>query len=31
LAFETPPERRRGEMVEDVAGLVAALKDKGLL
>jgi electron transfer flavoprotein beta subunit len=31
LAFETPPERRRGEMVEDVAGLVAALKDKGWL
>jgi electron transfer flavoprotein beta subunit len=31
VAFEPPAERQRGEMVEDVAGLVAALKDKGLL
>jgi electron transfer flavoprotein beta subunit len=31
VAFEPPAERQRGEMVEDVAGLVAALKNKGLL
>jgi len=31
IAFEPPAERQRGEMVEDVAGLVAALKNKGLL
>lgn len=30
-AFEPPEERQRGVMVDDVAGLVAALKDKGLL
>jgi electron transfer flavoprotein beta subunit len=30
LAFEPPAERERGVMVDDVAGLVAALKDKGL-
>jgi len=31
LGFEPPAERARGVMVNDVAGLVAALKDKGLL
>ena len=31
IAFEPPAERQRGEMVDDVAGLVAALKNKGLL
>ena len=31
VAFEPPAERQRGIMVEDVAGLVAALKDKGLV
>lgn len=30
LSFEPPAERERGIMVEDVAALVAALKDKGL-
>ena len=30
IAFEPPAERSRGVMVDDVAGLVAALKDKGL-
>jgi electron transfer flavoprotein beta subunit len=30
LAFEPPVERERGVMVDDVAGLIAALKDKGL-
>lgn len=30
-AFEPPAERERGIMVDDVAGLVAALKDKGLV
>ena len=29
-AFAPPAERQRGIMVDDVAGLVAALKDKGL-
>ena len=29
--FEPPEERQRGVLVDDVAGLVAALKDKGLL
>jgi electron transfer flavoprotein beta subunit len=29
--FEQPLERKKGEMVDNVAGLVAALKDKGLL
>jgi electron transfer flavoprotein beta subunit len=29
--FEPPAEREKGMMVEDVAGLVAALKDKGLV
>jgi electron transfer flavoprotein beta subunit len=31
LLFEPPAERERGVMVDDVAGLVAALKDKGLV
>jgi electron transfer flavoprotein beta subunit len=31
IAFEPPATRQRGEMVDDVAGLVAALKNKGLL
>lgn len=31
LAYETPAERERGIMVDDVAALVAALKDKGLV
>ena len=30
-AFEAPAERGKGIMVDDVAGLVAALKDKGLV
>lgn len=30
-SFEPPAGRQRGIMVEDVAGLVAALKDKGLV
>ena len=30
-SFEPPAEREKGVMVDDVAGLVAALKDKGLL
>jgi electron transfer flavoprotein beta subunit len=30
LTFEPPAERERGVMVDDVAGLIAALKDKGL-
>jgi electron transfer flavoprotein beta subunit len=30
LTFEPPAERERGVMVDDIAGLVAALKDKGL-
>ncbi len=30
-SFEPPSERQKGVMVDDVAGLVAALKDKGLL
>jgi len=30
LGFEPPEERKRGVMVDDIAGLVAALKDKGL-
>ncbi len=30
LSFEPPAERERGIMVDDVAGLLAALKDKGL-
>jgi electron transfer flavoprotein beta subunit len=29
--FEPPPARQKGMMVDDVAGLVAALKDKGLI
>jgi electron transfer flavoprotein beta subunit len=29
--FEPPAGRTRGVMVDDVAGLVAALKDKGLV
>jgi len=28
---QPPAERQRGVMVEDVAGLVKALKDKGLV
>ena len=31
LSFEPPSERQRGVMVEDVPGLLAALKDKGLV
>jgi len=31
VAFEAPAERERGIMVDDVASLVTALKDKGLL
>ncbi len=31
VAFTPPAERQRGIMVDDVAGLVAALKDKGLV
>ena len=31
VAFEPPAEREKGIMVDDVPGLVAALKDKGLL
>jgi electron transfer flavoprotein beta subunit len=31
LAIESPAERERGVMVSDVAGLVAALKEKGLV
>jgi electron transfer flavoprotein beta subunit len=31
VSFEPPAERQRGVMVDDVAGLVAALKDKGLI
>lgn len=31
VAFEPPAERERGIMVDDVTGLVAALKDRGLL
>ncbi len=31
VAFEPPEERQKGIIVEDVPGLVAALKDKGLI
>jgi len=31
VKFEPPSEREKGVIVDDVAGLVAALKDKGLL
>ena len=31
VTFEAPTDRAKGVMVEDVAGLVTALKDKGLL
>jgi electron transfer flavoprotein beta subunit len=31
LTFEPPQERQRGVMVDDVAGLVSALSDKGFL
>lgn len=31
VAFEPPEERQKGIMVQDVAGLVEALKDKGLV
>lgn len=31
VKYEPPAEREKGVMVDDVAGLVAALKDKGLL
>ncbi|MFQ5981875.1 MAG: electron transfer flavoprotein subunit beta/FixA family protein [Woeseiaceae bacterium] len=31
IAFESPEQRQKGMIVEDVAGLVAALKDKGLV
>ncbi len=30
-AYEPPSERKKGVMVDDVAGLITALKDKGLL
>ena len=30
-SFEPPSERQKGIMVDDVAGLIAALKDKGIL
>jgi electron transfer flavoprotein beta subunit len=30
-SFEPPAEREKGIMVDDVAGLITALKDKGLL
>ena len=29
--YDPPAERQKGVMVEDVAGLVSALKDKGLI
>lgn len=31
IAYEAPPQRRKGVMVNDVAGLVAALNSKGLV
>ena len=31
VSFEPPEQRQKGVMVQDVAGLVGALKDKGLL
>ena len=31
VKFEPAMDRQKGEMVDDVAGLVAALKDKGLI
>ena len=31
VGFEPPPQRQKGIMVDDVAGLVAALKEKGLV
>ena len=31
ILFEPPEQRQKGVMVDDVAGLIAALKDKGLL
>jgi electron transfer flavoprotein beta subunit len=31
VSYEPPEQRQKGIMVDDVAGLVAALKDKGLL
>jgi hypothetical protein len=31
VSFEPPEERQKGIIVEDVAALVAALKDKGLV
>ena len=31
VSFEPPEQRRKGIIVEDVAGLVAALKEKGLM
>jgi len=31
ISYEPPEQRQKGIMVDDVAGLVAALKDKGLL
>ena len=30
-SYEPPAERQKGIMVDDVAGLIVALKDKGLL
>lgn len=31
LSYEPPPQRQKGIMVEDVAGLVSALREKGLV
>jgi len=31
VAFEPPSDRQRGVVVDDVAGLVSALKEKGLV
>lgn len=31
LAYAPPADRQRGVIVDDVAGLVAALKEKGLV
>jgi electron transfer flavoprotein beta subunit len=31
VSFEPPEQRQKGIMVDDVAGLISALKDKGLM
>ncbi len=31
VSWEPPPQREKGIMVEDVSGLVAALREKGLV